>query len=71
VLSALEAATLPPLRLAALLVGYLGLVLFTVYLASAEVRLPMVQYSSTPPQVGRAARAGARVSRPASQPFCL
>jgi hypothetical protein len=51
VLAALESATLPPLRLAALLVGYLGLVLFTVYLSSAEVRLPMVQYSSTPPQV--------------------
>jgi hypothetical protein len=54
VLTALEASALPPLRLAALLVGYLGLVLFTVYLSSAEVRLPMVQYSSTPPQVGAA-----------------
>jgi len=51
VLTALEAATLPPIRLAVLLAGYLGLVLFTVYLSSAEVRLPMVQYSSTPPQV--------------------
>ncbi|KAI8473294.1 MAG: pre protein translocase secY subunit [Monoraphidium minutum] len=50
VLTALEASALPPLRLAALLAGYLGLVLFTVYLSSAEVRLTMVQYSSTPPQ---------------------
>ena len=50
VLAALEAAALPPLRLAALLLGYLSLVLFTVYLSSAELRLPMVQYSTTPPQ---------------------
>lgn len=42
---------LPTWQLAALLLGYLGLLLFTVYLASSEVRLPIVQYSKVPPPV--------------------
>jgi hypothetical protein len=42
---------LAPWKLLALAGGYLGLVLFTVYLASSEVRLPIVQYAKGPPPV--------------------
>eukprot|EP00879_Flechtneria_rotunda_P019900 GHRR01020916.1.p1 GENE.GHRR01020916.1~~GHRR01020916.1.p1 ORF type:complete len:458 (+),score=125.90 GHRR01020916.1:187-1560(+) len=49
VLVGLESASLAPWVLLALLGGYLGLLLFSVYLASSEIRLPIVQYSKAPP----------------------
>jgi hypothetical protein len=51
VLCGLEAASLSVLMLGVLAGGYLALVLFTVYLSCSEVRLPIVQYSTTPTQV--------------------
>jgi hypothetical protein len=51
VLVGLESSSLAPWKLLALAGGYLGLVLFTVYLASSEVRLPIVQYAKGPPPV--------------------
>jgi hypothetical protein len=54
VLVGLESASLAAWKLAALLAGYLGLLLFTVYLSSSEVRLPIVQYSKAPPPVSSA-----------------
>lgn len=51
VLVGLESSVLPLWQLGGLLLGYLGLLLFTVYLASSEVRLPIVQYSKVPPPV--------------------
>lgn len=53
VLVGLESSVLPLWQLGGLLLGYLGLLLFTVYLASSEVRLPIVQYSKVPPPVGQ------------------
>lgn len=44
----LQAAALDPGRLAAIAGGYLTLMLCTVYLATTEIRLPMVQYSTSP-----------------------
>lgn len=51
VFAGLESSVLPLWQLGGLLLGYLGLLLFTVYLASSEVRLPIVQYSKVPPPV--------------------
>lgn len=51
VLVGLEASSLPLWQLAGLTGGYLGLLLFTVYLASSEVRLPIVQYAKGAPPV--------------------
>jgi preprotein translocase subunit SecY len=51
VLVGLESASLAAWKLGSLLAGYLGLLLFTVYLSSSEVRLPIVQYSKAPPPV--------------------
>jgi preprotein translocase subunit SecY len=51
VLVGLESSSLALWKLVALAVGYLGLLLFTVYLASSEVRLPIVQYAKGPPLV--------------------
>lgn len=50
----LESSSLAPWKLVALAGGYLGLVLFSVYLASSEVRLPIVQYAKGPPPVSSA-----------------
>ncbi|KAF6257493.1 pre protein translocase secY subunit [Scenedesmus sp. NREL 46B-D3] len=62
VLVGLESASLAAWKLGSLLAGYLGLLLFTVYLSSSEVRLPIVQYSKAPPpeppQPGAAAAGG-------------
>lgn len=49
VLVGLESSSLALWKLVALAGGYLGLLLFTVYLASSEVRLPIVQYAKGPP----------------------
>lgn len=51
VLVGLESSSLALWKLVALAGGYLGLLLFTVYLASSEVRLPIVQYAKGPPPV--------------------
>lgn len=51
VLMGLESSSLALWKLVALAGGYLGLLLFTVYLASSEVRLPIVQYAKGPPPV--------------------
>lgn len=51
VLVGLESSCLALWKLAGLAGGYLGLLLFTVYLASSEVRLPIVQYAKGPPPV--------------------
>jgi hypothetical protein len=56
VLVGLESASLAAWKLGSLLAGYLGLLLFTVYLSSSEVRLPIVQYSKAPPPVGCVAK---------------
>lgn len=47
----LESSSLALWKLFGLCGGYLGLLLFTVYLSSSEVRLPIVQYSKVPPTV--------------------
>lgn len=54
VLVGLESSSLALWKLVALAGGYLGLLLFTVYLASSEVRLPIVQYAKGPPPVSGA-----------------
>jgi hypothetical protein len=54
VLVGLESSSLALWKLVGLAGGYLGLLLFTVYLASSEVRLPIVQYAKAPPQVSNA-----------------
>jgi hypothetical protein len=51
VLSGLESGAVAGGPLLLLLGGYLGLLLFTVMLAGSELRLPIVQYSKTPPPV--------------------
>lgn len=51
VLVGLESSSLALWKLVALAGGYLGLLLFTVFLASSEVRLPIVQYAKGPPPV--------------------
>lgn len=51
VLVGLESSSLALWKLVGLAGGYLGLLLFTVYLASSEVRLPIVQYAKGPPPV--------------------
>jgi hypothetical protein len=55
VLVGLESSSLALWKLVALAGGYLGLLLFTVYLASSEVRLPIVQYAKAPPPVSMSA----------------
>ena len=50
----LEAGSLAPWKLGLVSIGYLALVLLAVYLSSSELRLPIVQYSTsvpTPPNV--------------------
>ncbi|GIL45355.1 hypothetical protein Vafri_2609 [Volvox africanus] len=49
VLSSLDTCLLSPDRLAAMLGGYLALVLASVWLSTAELRLPLVQYASSAP----------------------
>ncbi|GLI64245.1 hypothetical protein VaNZ11_007444 [Volvox africanus] len=49
VLSSLDTCLLSPARLAAMLGGYLALVLASVWLSTAELRLPLVQYASSAP----------------------
>ncbi|KAG2483194.1 hypothetical protein HYH03_017929 [Edaphochlamys debaryana] len=59
VLAALDASLLSPLRLAAMLAGYLALVLFSVWLSTSELRLPVVQYAtSAPPPPGQRGQGG-------------
>jgi hypothetical protein len=57
VLVGLESSSLALWKLVGLAGGYLGLLLFTVYLASSEVRLPIVQYAKAPPPVSNAVAA--------------
>jgi preprotein translocase subunit SecY len=45
----LEAGALPAAQLGLVLAGYLSLALLAVLVASTELRLPVVQYASTPP----------------------
>ncbi len=48
-LCALDTCLVSPGLLAAMLVGYLVLVLASVWLSTAELRLPLVQYASSAP----------------------
>ncbi|EFJ48697.1 hypothetical protein VOLCADRAFT_90455 [Volvox carteri f. nagariensis] len=49
VLCSLDTSLLSPARLAAMLGGYLALVLTSVWLSTAELRLPLVQYATSAP----------------------
>ena len=54
ILAGLEAGSLAPWKLGLVSTGYLALVMLAVYLNSSELRLPIVQYSTsvpTPPNV--------------------
>jgi hypothetical protein len=70
VLCGLEAASLSVLMLGLLAGGYLALVLFTVYLSCSEVRLPIVQYSTTPTQVRAGWLLTQRQVPAATAPWC-
>jgi preprotein translocase subunit SecY len=48
-LALLDAGTLQGVQLVGVAAGYLSLALFAVFVASTELRLPVVQYASTPP----------------------
>jgi len=56
--SLLEAGALPAAQLGLVLLGYLSLALLAVLVASTELRLPVVQYASTPPPQLSSAGAG-------------
>ncbi|KAG2440274.1 hypothetical protein HXX76_004386 [Chlamydomonas incerta] len=56
VLAALDTALLAPGRLLAVLGGYLALVLGCVWLATSELRLPVVQYAASAPPPPDAAK---------------
>ncbi|GLC37261.1 hypothetical protein PLESTB_001142600 [Pleodorina starrii] len=49
VLSSLDTCLLSPARLVAMLGGYLALVMASVWLSTAELRLPLVQYATSAP----------------------